>query len=89
MAPSIMADTEDTTPYPCDETAEARFARCFSARTKKLREAAGLSQADVAEALEIPERMYAWYEADTLLPHLLIAEWCAVVGCTITDLFEG
>lgn len=62
--------------------------RQFGARLRELREAAGLSQADVAARLGKPQSSWSSWELGTTAPNIEWLERIAVVlGCDIAELF--
>lgn len=54
----------------------------FLARTAFAREAAGLSQEEIAEKLGIAQSLYSKYEVRSPLPHDLVLAFCAL--CDVT-----
>lgn len=64
-----------------------QFNRSFCARTQQIRDAAGFSQADVAEMLDIGVKTYAKYETRSPMPHRFIPRFCKFCRVTVADLF--
>ena len=65
------------------------FKRAFIARTKAAREAAGLTQVQVAQALQIAQDRYKQYETRSYLPHDLIPGFCLACRVNPAWLFTG
>ena len=63
------------------------FKAAFIARTAAAREAANMTQQEVADALQIAQDTYKQYETRSPLPHHLVPAFCAVVGADPGELF--
>lgn len=63
--------------------------KAMLARTKLLRESAGMSQEKMAEALDVPLDRYRKYEIRTLLPHYLIEPFAKITGYSIAFVVTG
>lgn len=75
-------------PMARDEAEEYR--EDFIGRTKRAREASGLTQAEVGVALgNIGQDTWKQYETRTPLPHHLIPRFCLLVRCDIIWLLTG
>jgi DNA-binding XRE family transcriptional regulator len=70
------------------EPSPARFKKAFLARTKRAREAAGLTQEEMARRMGIRQDKYAKYESRSPLPHQYIARFCEVTGEKFEVLFR-
>lgn len=67
----------------------AQYKSAFLRRVKIMREATRLSQAKMAEKLEITEKAYAKYEARSLMPHHLIPRFCSLTGFDVWFMLTG
>mgnify|MGYP006921334091 CR=1 FL=1 len=62
--------------------------RQFGARLRELREAAGLSQAEVAARLGKPQSSWSSWELGTTAPSIeKLDDVAMVLGCSVADLF--
>lgn len=70
-------------------TPATRFKKEFLARTRTAREAVGMSQEAMAQALEpgMKQDTYKQYEIRTPLPHRYIPTFCAITKVDIEWLF--
>lgn len=68
---------------------QIEFERRFIQNTKHIREKSGLSQNQIAEALELKQDRYKQYETRTTLPHHLIPEFLLACGASYSDLYKG
>lgn len=66
---------------------ELAYVRKFCARTKELRERAGLEKHEVAEVLGIIEDTYKKYEYRRPLPHRYISKFCVACRAEAGELF--
>jgi transcriptional regulator with XRE-family HTH domain len=57
---------------------EAQYKQAFIARVKAARNAADMTQQQIADALGMPQDKYKQYETRTLLPHHLIGRFCII-----------
>lgn len=57
---------------------KAQFNQAFTMRVKEAREARGLTQAQMGEALGMAQDTYKQYEGRSLLPHHLIGRFCII-----------
>lgn len=73
----------------CDHPAPSDFARRFCDRVRRAREARGLTQAEMAQALGIRLKTYEKYETRSPLRHHLIEPFAAITGTEVERLFEG
>jgi DNA-binding XRE family transcriptional regulator len=64
----------------------AAFSEAFRTRTRQLRVATGMTQAQMAEALGIEFRTYQKYEQRSPLPHHLIVPFAKLVRCDVRHL---
>ena len=64
------------------------FRRVFCACVRAARKATGLTQAEMARALDINQATYESYGTRTLLPHRLVGRFAAVAGVDFDDLFR-
>lgn len=80
--------TTDRAPVIRPEPSPARFKKAFLARTKLAREAAGLTQEELAKRLGIRQDKYAKYESRSPLPHQYVARFCEVTGEKLEALFR-
>lgn len=64
-----------------------QWKRKFCERTAELRDARGLTQSEMAEALGIPVERYKKYENRSPLPQWLTARFCIIAGCELADLY--
>lgn len=65
------------------------FTKAFIARTRQLREARGLTQAEMGTAIGIPPDTYRKYETRTVLPIHLLERFSLVVGRDIEFIVTG
>jgi transcriptional regulator with XRE-family HTH domain len=72
-----------------DSETETQYKQAFIKRVKAAREATGMKQWQVAEALGMPQDKYKQYETRTLLPHHLIARFCILTRITTEWLLTG
>lgn len=63
------------------------FKTAFIARTAAARNAAGLTQQQVADALQIEQDTYKQYETRSPLPHYLVPAFCLATGTDPAKLF--
>lgn len=70
-------------------TTQALFREAFCARVQELREASGLSQAEMATTLGIPLDRYKKYETRTPLPPHLIEPFSLIVRREIEYVLTG
>jgi len=68
---------------------EGPYRRAILARIKLLREAAGLSQEEMAEKLKVPLDRYRKYESRSPLPIYLIEPFAEIVGYSVTFIVTG
>jgi hypothetical protein len=61
-----------------DSEAEAQYKQAFIERVKVARNAADMTQQQIADALGMPQDKYKQYETRTLLPHYLIGRFCII-----------
>ena len=61
-----------------DSETEAQYKQAFIERVRAARNAAGMKQWQVADALGIPQDRYKQYETRSLLPHHLIGRFCII-----------
>jgi ribosome-binding protein aMBF1 (putative translation factor) len=73
---------------PWTEPPPSRFKKAFLARTKRAREAAGLTQEELAQRLGIRQDKYAKYETRSPLPHQYVARFCEITGERLDVLFR-
>jgi len=73
----------------CSAQAPASYVGEFCARTRRLREASGKTQKQMAIALGITPDAYRKNEDRSPLPHYLIPRFAAIVGCSIEFLMTG
>jgi DNA-binding XRE family transcriptional regulator len=64
------------------------FFENFCAATKRARIAAGLTQNEMAEKLDIPRSSYQTYEDRSPLPLDLILRFCLLTNITVAELFD-
>lgn len=67
----------------------AEFVELFIARTKALREATGMSAAQMAIALKVPHERYKKYETRTPLPHDLIEQFALITHVPVEFVMTG
>jgi len=67
----------------------SHFLKAFCGRVRAARLGAGLTQAEVAEALRVDKWTYSKYEKRTPLPHHLIEPFAATTGSDIVYLLTG
>jgi transcriptional regulator with XRE-family HTH domain len=65
------------------------FRAVFCARIKSLRQASGMTQAEMADILGVGAEAYRTYESRVPLPHHLIEQFARVTGIDIDQLFES
>jgi transcriptional regulator with XRE-family HTH domain len=70
-------------------TVVARANQALCERVATLRRAAGLTQAQVAEALGMPQRSYQHFENRSALPAHLIVPFADLVGVDVRELLTG
>lgn len=78
----------DIARMPKDQT-PTEFLDLFLARTKRAREARGVTQQEIANALGIAQDLYSKYEVRTLLPHHLIPAFCLICAVEEKWLLSG
>lgn len=83
--------THETCPYNLDMSGAgrppAKPATKFGARLATMRKEAGLSQAQVAEALAVPQRTISFYEREAqAIPSNLLQPLAELLGVTIGDI---
>lgn len=71
------------------QTSVTNLRREICQRTRALREARGLTQAQVAENLGIGEEAYRKYEKRSPLPHHLLARFAILVGSSVSYIITG
>lgn len=67
----------------------ALFASRFCALTKRVREEAGLSELEVAQALGVDVLEYQTYETSAYLPFRILGQFCGVVGVNADEMFRA
>lgn len=84
----MSGGSADVLERPVKRSIDPVTKRQFGARLRELREAAGLSQAEVAARLGKPQSSWSSWELGTTAPNIEWLERVAVVlGCDIAELF--
>jgi transcriptional regulator with XRE-family HTH domain len=71
------------------DVGESEFNDAYLDRVKNLREARGLTAAEMAKSLGVPAERYRKYETRSPLPPYLIERFCLVGGCDVKYLITG
>lgn len=74
---------------PAMQTAASTLRREICRRTRELREARGLTQAQVAANLGIGEEAYRKYESRSPMPHVLLERFAILVGSEVSYIITG
>lgn len=72
-----------------DRESASEFKSQFIARTAFARDATGMSQEKMAEALGLTQGVYSKYESRTPLPHNLVLQFCALCNVTPAWLYTA
>lgn len=67
----------------------ADFERRFVRRVLQLREDSGLTQQQMADRLGVSRDTYSKYEARSLLPHYLVADFARICGVSVDFVMTG
>lgn len=83
MSPGLLAR------IPVMNRAESELVRQYIGRTAELRVARGMTQQEMADALNIPLERYKKYEQRSAMPVYLVARFAAIVGRDIEFVIAG
>lgn len=86
---AILSQDRKACPGNNPRMSRTDYKRAFIGRVRASRKAAGLTQSEIGQALQIPQDRYKQYETRSYLPHDLIPGFC--LACSIDPgwLFTG